>query len=83
MPNADFFAEGLNPKPTDSEQRSLVKLLATIQAEGTPAHDDAQFFYTGDKLTTVEYRLGGELVATRTLTYDGDLLTRDQLVRAE
>jgi hypothetical protein len=39
-------------------------------------YDDVELGYGGTDITSVIYRNAGSVVATLTLTYDGDLLTR-------
>ena len=76
------YAENKAPNAGEPENRTLTKILATLQDGGTPAHDYIAITYHGstNNIATVAYKVGGSggtTVATLTLAYVGGVPTAD------
>lgn len=73
----DLTKKRITVKETDGEVGLNVSgsELQSIAGLSIPAHDTRELVYTDGVLTSVVYKLGGAIVATKTLTYTGTDLT--------
>jgi hypothetical protein len=86
MSEVPWFKEGTDPRPDDSEVKSLQKINAVLQ-EGAagipgmaiPVHDSVHMTYVGstNNLNTVVYKLAGSTRATLTFVYVGGTPSAD------
>ena len=70
-----YYPEGDAPLREDYTERSLQKINSVLYGN-SPTWDDIVLTYAGSNLTKVEYKLNGQIVETRNISYSGSNLTR-------
>jgi hypothetical protein len=72
-----YYPEGDAPLREDYTERSLQKINSVLYGN-SPTWDDIELTYAGSNLTQVVYKLNGQVVETRNISYTGSNLTRVQ-----
>ena len=58
---------------------SSVDSITAVGPDGLPQYDEKVIAYSSDKISTITYSLEGDTVATKSITWTGDTITKIEI----